>query len=117
MGKKNNLLRKPKVVDKGVDWKDLLIGEYELIYFCMHRLEGITSIPQNTNGKFHVLTLVDGETVKIIPDENPSFAFTMNYLDIIVVPASVGSYTIINMADHPFAVHQTMLRETESCGK
>lgn len=109
-----NLLKKPIVIDKGVDWKDLLIGEHELIYFCMHRLGGMTSIPQNTNGKFHVLTLVDGEKVKIIPDDNPSCAFAMNYLDIVVVPASVGSYTIKNMTDHPFAVHQTMLKETES---
>ena len=41
------------------------------------------------------------------PDRN----YTMNYLDMIVVPASLGKYRIRNIGNQPVVMHKTLLKD------
>ena len=106
-----NLVKCPRTLRKGEGWAEYIIGESDLIYFCTRRLEFEKTIEDDTQGKFHVLTLVDGRKVTVQSLDNPEYCFTMNYLDIVVVPANMGRYVIHNLGDQPVCIHKTMLKD------
>lgn len=106
-----NLVKKPVLVRNGEGWAEYIVGEHDLLYFSLRRLEFEKSIEEDTNGKFHVLTLVDGEKVVIQSTENPEHQYVQNYLDIITVPAGFGKYKIVNLGNQPVCIHKTMLKD------
>ena len=107
---KENLVQEPKLVAQGKNWKEVIVGEHDLIYFSLRRLEFMDEIYQNTNNQFNVLALVDGEKVRVESVENSQYSFEMEYRDVIVLPACVGKYRIINLSNHPVAIHKTQLK-------
>lgn len=70
-----------------------LIGGLPEMFFQVRRLtiEPGVDKRQDTEGRFHVLTLVEGERVEI--DGHP-----LNYAETIAIPAAVGAYTIRSAA-------------------
>jgi mannose-6-phosphate isomerase len=108
---KENLIQQPVLVREGEGWAEYVVGQHELLYFTLGRLEFQDMIEDDTNGKFHVLTLVDGEKVQIQSATNPELCFTQNYLEIIIVPATMGKYRIKNLGDQPVSVHKTMIKD------
>jgi len=108
---KENLVKKPQLVRNGEGWAEYIVGEHDLLYFSLRRFEFEKEIEDNTNGKFHVLTLVDGEKVKVQSINNSELCYTQNYLDIVVVPANLGAYTVKNLGNQPVCVHKTMLKD------
>lgn len=106
-----NVVQKPRVVREGDGFKESIIGEHDLLYFSLRHLEFEKEIEDNTNGKFHVLSLVNGEHVVVQSVENPELCYYQNYLDIVLVPASVGKYKIINLGNQPVTMHKTCLKE------
>ena len=108
---KENLIQQPRKVRDGDGWAEYIVGEHDLIYFSLRRLEFDKEIQDDTNGKFHVLALVDGEKVVVQSVEHPEYCYKQNYLDVIVVPASVGRYVIKNLGVGPVCMHKTMLKD------
>ncbi|QGY48258.1 phosphoheptose isomerase [Maribellus comscasis] len=108
---KENLVQTPWLVRSGEGWAEYIVGEHDLLYFSLRRFEFENEIRDNTNGKFHVLTLVDGEKVLIQSVDNPEHCYTSNYLDVVVVPANMGSYVVKNIGNQPVCIHKTMLKD------
>lgn len=108
---KENIVQDPRLVREGDGWAEYIVGEHDLLYFSLRRYEFLKKIECDTNGIFHVLTLVDGEKVAVYAKNNPEFRYEPNYLDVIVVPANVGPYVIENLCDHPVCVHKTQLKD------
>jgi mannose-6-phosphate isomerase class I len=108
---RKNLVQEPQEVDSGEGWRELVLGEHDLMYFTLRRLEFIDQAVQDTKGTFHVLSLVDGESVIVGSIEHPSRQFEMKFMDIIVVPASIGPYWIKNLGTQPVSIHKTLLKE------
>lgn len=108
---KENLLQDPQIVRSGEGWAEYILGEHELLYYSLRRLEFEKTIEGDTGGKFHVLSLVDGEEVLIQSLDNPELSYTQKYLDVIVVPANMGKYLIRNLGNQPVVVHKTMLKD------
>ncbi|RIH67303.1 phosphoheptose isomerase [Mariniphaga sediminis] len=108
---KENLVQDPQLVRSGNGWAEYIVGEHDLLYFSLRRFEFENSIEDNTNGKFHVLNLVDGEKVVIRSLDNPELSYTQNYLDMVIVPANVGRYVVKNLGNQPVCVHKTMLKD------
>lgn len=108
---KKNLVQEPRLIREGEGWAEYIVGEHDLLYFSLRRLEFEKSIEGDTEGKFHVLTLVDGEKVRVRSLENPALSYVQSYLDVVVVPASLGRYVIENLGDQPVCVHKTMLKD------
>jgi mannose-6-phosphate isomerase len=106
-----NLVQKPRLVRSGEGWAEYIVGEHDLIYFSMRRFEFEKEIEDNTEGKFHVLTLVDGEKVLVQSLDNPELNYTQNYLDVVVVPANMGRYVVKNQGNQPVCMHKTMLKD------
>jgi len=106
-----NLVQQPRLIRNGDGWAEYIVGEHDLLYFSLRRLEFEKAIEDDTKGKFHVLNLVDGEKVVVQSIDDPELSYTQNYLDIVVVPANMGKYTIKNLGNQPVCVHKTMLKD------
>ena len=108
---RDNLVNHGGLVREGKDWKEIIVGEHDLLYFSLRNLIFWDRIEDDTDGLFHVLSLVDGEKVKVASKADPSKCFIMNSMDIVVVPASLGAYTIENLGVGSVTVHKTLLKK------
>ena len=106
---KENLIPESLVLQENEEWKEVLVGKHDLLYFNLRRLEFEKYAEQDTQGMFHVLVFVDGEKVVVESLDNPDRSYTMNYLDMVVVPANLGKYRIRNLGDQPVIIHKTLL--------
>lgn len=108
---RENIIQEPRTVRCGEGWAEKIVGECDMLYFSLRRLEFEKTIEDNTGDKFHVLVLVDGEAVRIRSIENPDRHFDARFMDMVVVPADMGHYVIENLGTEPVSVHKTMLKE------
>ncbi len=106
-----NVVQAPRVIRSGEGFAESIIGEHDLLYFSLRHLEFEKEIEDDTAGKFHVLSLVNGEKVRIESIDNPDFFYEQSFLDIVLVPASIGRYRIINLGKEPITIHKTCLKD------
>lgn len=106
-----NVVQQPRTVREGEGWKETILGEHDLLYFSLRHLEFEKEIEDDTNGKFHVLSMVNGENVVVQSIDHPELCYHQKYMDIILVPAAVGRYRIVNKGDQPVIIHKTCLKE------
>lgn len=106
------IVQKPRLAASGEGWEEYILGENPQVYFSLRRLEFEKKCEQDTGGKlFHVLTLVDGDAVRVRSARHPERYFDLQFMDIVCVPADMGSYVIENLGREPVMVHKTCLRE------
>ena len=108
---KDYIVQKPRLADSGEGWQEYIVGENPQLYFSLRRLEFETCCRQDTKGIFHVLTLVDGERVRIRSLAHPERCYEASFMDLVVVPADMGEYVIENLGKEPISVHKTLLRD------
>ncbi len=108
---KDYIVQEPRLAASGEGWEEYIVGENPQLYFSLRRLEFEKRCLQDTRGIFHVLTLVDGEKVRIRSLEHPERCFDAEFMDLVVVPASMGAYEIVNLGAEPVRVHKTLLRD------
>ncbi len=106
-----NLVQEPRKVAGGDGWAEYVVGEHDLLYFSLRRLELESVYEGDTAGRFHVLNLVDGEDVVVESVADPARCYRQAFLDVVVVPASVGRYRIRNLGKQPVVIHKTMLKD------
>ncbi len=110
---KENIAIDPIPDGKGDGWEQYTLGKTDLMYYMTKHIymdKGCKTVCSN-NDQFTVLTLVDGENVKIYSKSNPDFYFEQKFLDVVVVPATIKDYVIENTGYQPCVVHKTMLKE------
>lgn len=101
----------PVTVREGEGWKEEIIGEHELIYFSLRRFSFDRAVSDDTKGeKFHVLVLVQGDEVLIYSKKTPMNSYRARYMDMVVVPAAMGEYGILNLGTSPCRMTKTMLK-------
>ena len=106
------IVQKPRLDCEGEGWKEFILGENPQMYISLRRLEFDEKCEQDTKGeKFHVLTLVDGDHIRIRSVEHPERYFDLDFMEIACVPASMGKYVIENLGKEPIRVHKTCLRD------
>lgn len=104
------------VIRQEADGCEMIVGECDQLYFSLRNLCFGDYMTDNTKtygetGDFHVLALIDGEDVTVRSKADPSLSFKMNYLDIIVVPANMGEYELVNgKPGTKIVIHKTMLK-------
>jgi len=102
---------RPVTVREGDGFKEEIVGEHDLIYFSLRRLSFDHDISDDTRGeKFHVLTLVEGDEVLVYSKADPTRCYHQKFMDVVVIPAAMGEYGIINLGKTPCKVNKTMLR-------
>ena len=106
------IVQKPRLDAEGDGWQEYILGENPQMYISLRRLEFEQRCEQDTRGeKFHVLTLVDGDHIRIRSLEHPERFFDLDFMEIACVPASMGRYVIENLGKEPIRVHKTCLRD------
>ncbi|MBO6095834.1 MAG: phosphoheptose isomerase [Bacteroidales bacterium] len=106
------IVQKPRLDREGDGWQEYILGENPQMYISLRRLEFEKQCEQDTKGeKFHVLTLVDGDHIRIRSAEHPERYFDLDFMEIDCVPASMGKYVIENLGKEPIRVHKTCLRD------
>lgn len=106
------IVQKPRLDVSGDGWEEYILGENPQMYISLRRLEFEKQCEQDTKGeKFHVLTLVDGEKVRVRSVEHPERHFDMEFMEIVCVPADMGMYVIENLGKEPIRIHKTCLRD------
>ena len=109
---KDYIVQKPRLDAKGDGWEEYILGENAQMYISLRRLEFEKVCEQDTkNEKFHVLTLVDGDKVRIRSVEHPERYFDVDFMEIVCVPADMGKYVVENLGKEPVRIHKTTLRE------
>ncbi len=109
---KDYIVQQPRLAASGEGWEEYILGENPQVYFSLRRLEFEKQCEQDTRGeKFHVLTLVDGDHIRIRSVEHPERYFDLDFMEIACVPADMGKYVIENLGKEPIRVHKTCLRD------
>lgn len=109
---KDYIVQEPRLDCEGEGWKEYILGENPQMYISLRRLEFDSRCEQDTRGeKFHVLTLVDGDGIRIRSKAHPERCFDLDFMEIACVPASMGEYVIENRGKEPVRVHKTCLRD------
>lgn len=97
------LIPKPRTIATGPGWDEEIIGQLPNMFFQVHRLElqPGAQVTQSTQGRFHVLNVVAGQSVLIVTE---LAEHVLSFAETIVIPASVGSYRIVGTGDEPTRV-------------
>ena len=97
-----DLVPSPMPVRKGSGFAEYLLGLHPDLFFAVHRLDIDNSADVATDGRFHVLNLVDGD--EVILRTAAGREHRLAYAETIVVPACVGEYTVTRTGRSPAKV-------------
>jgi mannose-6-phosphate isomerase class I len=87
-------ISRPHVIAEGPDWRVVHLPTHREHFYDVHRLELATSIEVRTDGKCHVMSLVEGSSV--ILETAGGMRQRFNYAETFVVPAAAGEYRLVN---------------------
>ncbi|MFE9064788.1 class I mannose-6-phosphate isomerase [Streptomyces violaceusniger] len=95
------LVQSPRPLSAGDGWREELLGALPAMFFQVHRIavEPGSTAEQETDGRFHVLTVVDGQGAVITTAAG--HRHSVHYAETIAVPASVASYRVHNQGPEP----------------
>ena len=105
-----NLRGQPERVRFDSDWEEFKIADRREFFHVVFRLEFETEIDDDTDGQFHVLTLVEGSDILLRSLNDNTRQIDFSYSETIVVPACFGPYRIINRGAGACKVVKARLR-------
>jgi len=88
------LKQSPRILRKGKEGAEYLLGRRGEMPFEVRRLEVTKKIEDETSGRFHILTLVEGKNAEIESAEDPRRSIKIKFSETVIVPACFGSYAI-----------------------
>lgn len=94
-----DLVQQPAVIASGDGWSEEVIGALPEMFFDVLRvvLDSSHEYSGNTEGKFHVLNVVEGEGVLLTAASG--FRQRFAYAETFVIPAAVGPYSLTRIGD------------------
>jgi mannose-6-phosphate isomerase class I len=107
---RDELVQPPRRLRSNGGWREELLGTLPEMFYEVRRLDIVEDepAPDDTRGRFHVLNVVEGDGVEIRTASGIGHALA--YAETIVVPASVGAYTIRRIGDSPARVVKALVR-------
>ena len=105
---KRELIAHPELLEKGADWELWHLPTHRNHSYDVHRYKLNTSVEVQTEGKCHVLNLVEGESARIETAGGDSFP--ISYAETFVVSAAAGSYRIVNTSGREIMVVKAFMK-------
>jgi mannose-6-phosphate isomerase class I len=95
------LVQRPRPLRAGDGWREEVLGALPAMFFQVHRIavEPGRAAEQQTDGRFHVLTVVDGQGALITTAAG--HRHSVHYAETLAIPASVTAYHVHNPGPEP----------------
>lgn len=89
----HTLLSQPVTIQEGHDWKIVHLPTHPQHFYRIERLEFSSIMELNTTGQCHILSVVEGTSVKVITN---GWEQTVYYAETFIIPAATGAYTLVS---------------------
>jgi mannose-6-phosphate isomerase class I len=96
------LIATPAVIDEGPGWQREHLATHPVHFYDVHRFRFEDALDVRTDGSCHVLSLVEGVSIRVETAEGLTQQFS--YAETFVVPAAAGRYRLVNEAEAPAMV-------------
>lgn len=105
-----DLVQRPRTVRSGDGWREDLIGRLPEMFFEVRRVElaACGTADDTTDGRFHVLNVVEGDGV-VLETEN-GHRYALAYAETLTVPAAVGAYRVRAVGADPVRYVKALVR-------
>ena len=105
---KRELVSHPALLDKGADWELWHLPTHRNHSYDVHRYKLNTSVEVATQGKCHVLNLVEGDSAEV--ETAGGSRFRLSYAETLVISAAAGSYRIVNTSGREIMVVKAFMK-------
>jgi mannose-6-phosphate isomerase class I len=99
---REQLCARPTTLREGDGWREVFVGTHDAIFYAVHRYEFTRNIAAQTQGRCHILNVVEGDAV-IVETAN-GYQAQFYYAETFIIPAAAESYRLIAVGTRPCKV-------------
>lgn len=108
---KDTLVSSPVTIASGNDWQLLNLPTHPEHFYRIERVEFQSAVTLQTNDQCHVLSLVEGERIRVITNGREQ---VVHYAETFIIPAATVAYTLVNESGAEVKVVRAFVKE-ECC--
>ncbi|OEU91826.1 ROK family transcriptional regulator [Streptomyces abyssalis] len=109
-----DLVPRPRTLRTGDGWREEVVGALEEMFYEVRRLvlDGTAAAEDDTDGRFHVLNVVEGQGVTV--ETANGHRHPLAHAETLTVPAAVGPYRLRPAGGGPAKVVKALVRPEDA---